>query len=80
MEVADNHSWGKDPGTSMRESGVVFARVPAALRPQIQEAASAPQFTAGRVLQGESMLEGKVLLRITFPRQQLHGCLANGNQ
>lgn len=47
---------------------------------QIQEAASAPQFTAGRVLQGESMLEGKVLLRITFPRQQLHGCLANGNQ
>lgn len=64
----------------MRELGVVIARVPAMLRPQIQEAASAPQFTAGRVLQGESMLEGKVLLRITFPRQQLHGCLANGNQ
>ena len=64
----------------MRELGVVLARIPAALRPQIQEAASAPQFIAGRVLQGESMLEGKVLLGITFPWQQSHGCLANGNQ
>ena len=80
MEVADNHSWSKDQGTSMRELGVLFARVPAALRPQIQEAASAPQFIAGRALQGESMLEGQVLLRITFPQQQSHGCLANGNQ
>ena len=80
MEVADNYSWSKDRGTSMRELGVVFTRIPAALRPQIQEAASAPQFIARRVLQGESMLEGKVLLRITFPGQQLHGCLSNGNQ
>ena len=80
MEVADNHSWGKDQGTSMRELGVVFTRVPAALRPQVQEAVSAPQLMAGRLLQRESMLEGKVLLGITFPRQQLHGCLANGNQ
>ena len=56
MEVADNHSWGKDRGTIMREVDVEFARIPAALRPQIQEAASAPQFIAGRVLQGDSML------------------------
>ena len=40
----------------MRELGVVIARVPAMLRPQIQEAASAPQLVAGRLLQGESRL------------------------
>lgn len=40
----------------MRELGVVIARVPAMLRPQIQEAASAPQLVPGRLLQGESRL------------------------
>ena len=34
----------------MRELGVVIARVPAMLRPQIQEAASAPQLVPGRLL------------------------------
>ena len=56
MEVAYNHSWGKEEGTSMRELGVVIAWVPAALRPQIQEAVSVPQLVAGRLLQGERRL------------------------
>ena len=71
MEVADNHSWGKDPGTSMRELGVVFARVPAALRPQIQEAASSPQLMSGRLLQGESRLHAG--RESTAPTQHSHG-------
>ena len=59
MEVACNHSWGKEEGTSMRELGVVITWVPAALRPQIQEAASAPQLMAGRLLQGERRLHAR---------------------
>lgn len=34
----------------MREVDVVITQVPAVLRPQIQEAASAPQLVAGRLL------------------------------
>ena len=40
----------------MRELGVVIARVPTVLRPQIQEAVSVPQLVAGRLIQGESRL------------------------
>ena len=40
----------------MRELGLVTTQVLAVLRPQIQEAASAPQLVAGRLLQGESRL------------------------
>ena len=55
----------------MREVDVVIARVPAVLRPQIQEAASAPQLVAGRLLRGESRLHtGR---ESTAPTQHSHG-------
>ena len=55
----------------MRELGVVIARVPTVLRPQIQEAASAPQLVAGRLLQGESRLHAG--RESTAPTHHFHG-------
>ena len=40
--AADNHSWGEEQSASMRELGLVITQVPTALKPQIQETASAP--------------------------------------
>ena len=59
LEAAGNHSWGEEWGTSMRELGMVIAQVLAVLMPQIQEAASAPQLTAERLLQGKSRLHAE---------------------
>ena len=55
----------------MRELGVVIARVPAMLRPQIQEAASTPQLVPGRLMQGESRLHAG--REDCFTTQHSHG-------
>ena len=63
----------------MRELGLVTTQVLAVLRPQIQEAASAPQLVAGRLLQGESRLHaGRE--STTPPTQHSHSSSCVGAQ
>ena len=62
----------------MRGLGVVIARVPTMLRPQIREAVSAPQFMAGRLLQGENRQQAG--RESTVPTQHSHGSSCVGTQ
>lgn len=78
LEAAGKQSSGEEWGTSMSELGVVITWVPTVLRPQIQEAASAPHLVARRLLQGESRLPAG--RESTAPSQHSHDSSCVGTQ